>query len=276
LTISSIAASGDFLQKNNCGSSLPAGASCTIKVTSVEPNGRTLNSSFPGTRDLGASTGTADLIVTTPLGGQTSCINSDFRNVAVPGGSYLWFNSIFKVRDVAQQKVNISFLRSKVQFQYKDASGNLVRVNQAMPDAKIVIDPSATTASTTFDAVNNVWLTTIPWDLDDNAFLTGMPWLVPAGGIPGDIEPVAWCGTFASDVAGMDIGWRWAAAAYSSFSSDYNVLGVKPMNTDNDNPPKDRDRAGTPKNFKQFVIRGARGKGGKNYTGTYSRSMIIE
>ena len=32
LTISSIAASGDFLQKNNCGSSLPAGASCTIKV----------------------------------------------------------------------------------------------------------------------------------------------------------------------------------------------------------------------------------------------------
>ena len=32
LTISSIAASEDFLQKNNCGSSLPAGASCTIKV----------------------------------------------------------------------------------------------------------------------------------------------------------------------------------------------------------------------------------------------------
>ena len=32
LTISSITASGDFLQKNNCGSSLPAGESCTIKV----------------------------------------------------------------------------------------------------------------------------------------------------------------------------------------------------------------------------------------------------
>src|SRR5439155_13224105 len=32
LTISSIAASGDFVQKNNCGSSVPAGASCTIKV----------------------------------------------------------------------------------------------------------------------------------------------------------------------------------------------------------------------------------------------------
>ena len=32
LTISSIAASADFLQNNNCGSSLPAGASCTIRV----------------------------------------------------------------------------------------------------------------------------------------------------------------------------------------------------------------------------------------------------
>jgi hypothetical protein len=32
LTISSITASGDFLQKNNCGSSLAAGESCTIKV----------------------------------------------------------------------------------------------------------------------------------------------------------------------------------------------------------------------------------------------------
>jgi hypothetical protein len=32
LTISSIAVSGDFVAKDNCGSSLPAGASCTIKA----------------------------------------------------------------------------------------------------------------------------------------------------------------------------------------------------------------------------------------------------
>jgi Abnormal spindle-like microcephaly-assoc'd, ASPM-SPD-2-Hydin len=32
LNISSITASGDFVQRNNCGSSLPAGESCTIKV----------------------------------------------------------------------------------------------------------------------------------------------------------------------------------------------------------------------------------------------------
>lgn len=257
-------------------SAAPGAASCTFAVTSSEPNGRTLNASFPGTADLAASSGTADLIVTAALETQNSCISSDFRNVGVAGGSYLWFNSIFKVKDVTKKKITVTFFQSSVQFQYKDSSSHLVTVNQTMPDAKIVIDPSVTTASTSFDDVDNVWITTVPLDLDDAAFLTGIPWLVPAGGIPADIEPISWCGTFASDTAGVDIGWRWAAAAYSSFSSNNAVLGVKPMFADHDNPGSNHDLAGTPENFKQFVVRGARGNGGTNYTGTYSRSVIIE
>jgi hypothetical protein len=270
----------DILSNNGMCTPVPSAApgvvSCTFAVTAVEPNGRTLNASFAGSPDLAASSASGDLIVTAALESQKSCLNSDFRNVAVPGGSYLWFNSIFKVKDVTKHRITITFFQSSVQFQYKDTSQHVVTVNQAMPDAKIVIDPSVTTASTTFDAINNVWITTVPFDLDDAAFLTGLPWLVPAGGIPGDIEPVTFCGTFASDTAGVDIGWRWAAAAYSSFSSDNSVLGVKPMFTDHDNPGTNRDLAGTPENFKQFVIPGARGRGGKNYTGTYSRSAFIE
>jgi hypothetical protein len=257
-------------------STTPGVASCTITVTSVEPNGRTLNVSFPGSADLTASSGTADLIVTAALQSQQACIASDFRNVAVPGGSYVWFNSIFKVRDVTKQLIHISFFQSSAQFQYSDPAGNAVTVNRALPDAKITIDPNATAASTSFDAINNVWITTIPWDLDDNAFLTGMPWLVPSAGLPADVEPVTVCGTFASDVASVDIGWRWAAAAYSSFSSDNSTLGVKPMDTDYDNQATNHDHAGTPENYIQFVIPGARTKGGKNYTGTYSRSTVIE
>ena len=255
-------------------------ASCTVTVTSVEPDGRTLIANFPGSVDLASSTssgmGTGQLIVTAALRSQQVCIASDFRNVAVAGGSTLWFNSIFKVRGVSQQLVHITFFGSFVQFQYADGSGNVVNVNQALPDARITIDPSAAAASTSFDAVNNVWNTTIPWDLDDSAFLTGMPWAVPAVGLPGDVEPVTVCGTFASDVTGADIGWRWAAAAYSSFSTDSATLGVKPVDTDHDNQATNHDHAGTPENFKQFVIPGARGKGGKNYTGTYSRSVVIE
>jgi hypothetical protein len=254
----------------------PGIATCAVTLTAVEPNGRTLNASFPGSSALVASAGTADLVVTAPLESKMSCINSDFRNVGVPGGSYLWFNSIFKVRDVPRQRITISFFQSSVQFQYTDASRNVVTVNQTMPDARIVIDPSVTTPSTIFDAVDNVWITTIPFDLDDSAFLTGLPWLVPAGGLPADVEPVTWCGTFASDTAGVDIGWRWAAAAYSSFSGDSTTLGVKPMDSDQDNPAANHDNAGAPENFRGFVIPGARGKGGKNYTGSYSGSATIE
>jgi hypothetical protein len=279
ITVSSPIVSDILTNNGTCTpvpTSAPGIAACTITLTAVEPNGRTLNASFSGSSALAASTGTADLVVTAPLESKMSCINSDFRNVSVPGGSYLWFNSIFKVRDVAKQKVTITFFQSSVQFQYTDAAGNLVKVNQPMPDAKIVIDPNVTSASTTFDPINNVWITTIPFDLDDNSFLTGLPWIVPAAGLPADVEPVTWCGTFASDAAGIDIGWRWSAAVYSSFSADNTTLGVKPMNSDHDNSSPNHDNAGTPENFKSFAIPGARGKGGKNYTGSYSGSAIIE
>jgi hypothetical protein len=279
ITVTSPVAS-DVLSNNGACTPLPSAApgiaNCTVTVTSVEPNGRTLNASFAGSADLAASSGTAELTVTAPLQGQQSCIRSDFRSAAVAGGNYLWFSSIFRVRDVSEQLVHISFFQASAQFQYTDSGGNVVTVNQPLPDAHITIDPSATAASTAFDSVSNLWNTTIPWDIDDNAFLTGVPWLVPAGGIPGDIEPVTVCGTFASDVANVDIGWRWAAAAYSSFSSDDATLGVKPMDTDHDNPGNNHDRAGTPENYKQFVITGARGKGGKNYTGSYSHSAKID
>jgi hypothetical protein len=279
ITVTSSAVS-DILSNNGVctpvPSTAPGVAICTVSLTSVEPNGRTLNVSFAGSVALIASSGTADLIVTAPLLSKPVCIPSDFRNVAVGGGNTIWFNSIFKVRDATKQLIHISFFQSSAQFQYKDASGNLMTVNQPLPDAHITINPNVGIASTTFDSVNNVWTTTIPFDVDDNAFLTGTPWLVPAGGIPGDVEPVTVCGTFASDVTNIDIGWRWAAAAYSSFGSDDNVLGVKPMDSDRDNPSTNRDLAGTPENYKQFVIPGARGKGGKNFIGSYSGSAVIE
>jgi hypothetical protein len=274
------AVSSDVLSNNgSCTpipSSAPGSAACTVTITSIEPNGRTLTASFPATSALTASIGTAQLMVTASVQGQQSCIPSDFRNVSIAGGNYIWFNSIFKVRDVTKQLIHVSYFKSSVQFQYTDPAGNAVTVNQSLPDANITIDPNATMASTSFDSINNVWITSIPWDLDDNSFLTGMPWLVPPAGLPADVEPVTMCGTFASDVAGVDIGWRWAAAAYSSFSSDNTTLGVKPMDTDYDKQATNHDHAGTPENYNQFVIPGARGKGGKNYTGTYSHSAVIE
>jgi hypothetical protein len=264
ITVTSPAVS-DILSNNGVCTPVPSigtgVAICTVTITSVEPNGRTLNVSFAGSAALLASSGTADLIVTAPLLSKQVCIPSDFRNVAVGGGNTIWFNGIFKVRglDGPRQKVNLSFFNAGFHFQYADASGNLVTVNHTMPDAHILIDPSVSVASTSFDSINNVWTTTVPWDFDDSSFLTGMPWLVPSGGIPADVEPVTVCGT-----------------VYSSFSTDNSVLDVKPMDSDHDNPASNYDRAGTPENYKQFVIPGARGKGGRNYTGSYSGGAQIE
>jgi hypothetical protein len=254
----------------------PGVASCSLTITVIEPNGRTLSANFAGSSSLGSSAGNANLVVTAPLESKMSCISSDFRKIPVSAGNYLWFNSAFKLRAPAKQKVTLTFFQSSVSFQYKDAGVNVVSVNQAMPDAEIVIDPSVTSASTSFDSAQSVWITTLPFDTDDAAFLTGLPWVVPAGGIPGDIEPVTFCGTFASDTAGVEIGWRWSAAAYSSFSEDASVLGVMPMDTDRDDSLSNHDRAGTPENFKQYAVSGARGLGGKNYTGSYSGTKEIE
>jgi hypothetical protein len=149
-------------------------------------------------------------------------------------------------------------------------------VNQDVPDALITLDPDAPAASAVFDQANNVWTTTIPFDLHDHAFLTGIPWIVPPAGLPADIGPVTWCGTFSSDVDELNTAWRWAAAAYSSFTSNEALLAVQPMNAVFDGPGDHGDRAGTPENYKDFVIPGARGEGGKNYTGTPTVSSFVE
>ena len=73
LTISSITASGDFLQKNNCGSSVPAGESCTIKVA-FKPSAKgvrtgtvTITDDAADSPQTIALTGTGTVVQVSPL-----------------------------------------------------------------------------------------------------------------------------------------------------------------------------------------------------------------
>jgi hypothetical protein len=91
--------------------------------------------------------------------------------------------------------------------------------------------------------------------------------------LPGGIQRVLWEGTLGVDTPGAKVqGWKWAAAVYPNpnFSLDYNLLGVKPVDGNSQNPYPNGDLAGTPENFKTFVISGATGGGASNYTGGYS------
>ena len=129
-------------------------------------------------------------------------------------------------------------------------------------------------ATTTF--VGGMPTTTVPsFGLAGNTFFSAFSYLVPAN-IPGGLNPVTWSGTISSDTPGVTVQWQWAAAVYTMFSSNYSALGVKPTDDNKASHYKNSDHAGTPENFKQFVIGGARGGGGSNYTGSLSGTGAVK
>src|SRR5215831_9122673 len=71
--------------------------------------------------------------------------------------------------------------------------------------------------------------------------------------------------------AARDSSWSSVGNCYvTSFGIDYNPSGVKPVDDNKASQYKDSDHAGTPENFKAFVIGGATGGGRSNFTGSYS------
>jgi hypothetical protein len=145
----------------------------------------------------------------------------------------------------------------------------------AVPGAALTFSPTATSAATAFDAASNTWLTTVPAHSSGNTFLSGVALPVP-GGLPGGINPVNWQGTFEADTPGLSFNWQWAAAVYSPFSGDYTALNVKPVDDNQLSAYKNSDHAGTPESYRQFVLGGARGGGGSNFTGSYSATASVQ
>jgi hypothetical protein len=142
-----------------------------------------------------------------------------------------------------------------------------------VPDSFITFSPDATEASTSFDGA--AWTTVVPSSFSNEVFLDGLPFQVPAGGLVGGINPVTWSGTFVASVSGVTAQWKWGAAVYTQFSTEEAAVGAKPVDGDKANPYRNSDHAGTPEFFKPFVIGGARGGGGSNWTGSYSGTAAV-
>lgn len=197
----------------------------------------------------------------------TSTVTSNFNGTAIPAGDSVWFSAVMKVSGInPSQTTTIRFSGQGI---------SVAGATQTAPDAVVTFSPTATTATTTFNTATNTWMTTVPTSgLAGNVFLSGFQLPLP-GGLPGGLSPVSWTGTFASASSGLKVSWQWAAAVYKSFSSDYNALGVKPVDDIQASVYKNSDHAGTPENYKQFVTGGARGGGGANYTGSLSPTGSI-
>jgi len=195
-----------------------------------------------------------------------SAISSNFNGTAISPGDWIWFTSVLKVHGLGSQAVTIGFMGS---IQYS-VNGTLYVI--PAPSALVTFSPSVTVATTVFS--NSMWITTVPLSgLAGNVFLDGVAALVPTpAGLPGGVKPVTWQGSFFSMTPGLNVQWQWAAAVYmnSSFGANYNLLGVKPVDDNQASAYQNSDHAGTPENFENYVVGGATGGGGSNFTGSYS------
>jgi hypothetical protein len=204
-------------------------------------------------------------------------ISSNFNGTAIPGGDYIWFSANFTASGIPSMGATIFLQNSAIQF-----TANNTNYNLAVPNAQITFSPSATCTSTSFDGSTNTWITVTPLQGEDEVFLSGLAFPVPSGGLPGGVNPVIWVGGFGSDTAGITVHWKWGAAVYTTFTTDYNTLAPKPghqtacsyNNSDHAGTPEGTD-PGSGKPFKDFVIGGARGGGGSNWTGSWSGTSSV-
>ena len=174
-----------------------------------------------------------------------------FDGTTLKAGSTLWFNSEVRVKGLGSSPVTLHVLHGEIDFR---AGGTSYQV--PVPDATITFSPTATKATTTFDAASDSWETTVP-STAGKVFLAGVV-LPLTKNLPGGIDPVTWHADFQTDTAGVSVNWQWAAAVYSKFSTNYTALDVKPVNGKHGSAYANRDHAGTPEAFKSFVIRGGR------------------
>jgi hypothetical protein len=203
---------------------------------------------------------------------------SNFDGTSINGGSYIWFNANFTASGIPKTGATIFFQNSTIQFTADQT------YSVAVPSAQITFSPNVACASTYFDG--QTWMTTVPISGSDEIFLSGVAFPVPFSfaKVNGKVTgPVTWQGTFSSTTAGMSINWKWGAAVYTTFTTDYNQLAIKPTHSKACGAMYNNgDHAGTPEGvdynnqpWKQFLVGGARGGGGSNWTGGWSGTRKV-
>jgi hypothetical protein len=204
-------------------------------------------------------------------GDGSSTISSNFNGSAIPPGDWIWFTSVLKVHGLGSEPVTIGFMGS-IEF---SVDGTMYVVS--VPSALVTLSPFVTVATTVF--TNGQWVTTVPLSgLAGNVFLDGFALQAPQpNGFPGGIKPVTWQGMFVSPTPGLTVQWQWAAAVYgnSLFGANHNLLGVKPVDDNKASIYQNSDHAGTPESFESYVVGGATGGGGSNFTGSYSGTGAV-
>src|SRR5262245_42623260 len=192
-----------------------------------------------------------------------SAISSSFNATPIQPNSTIWFSSVVKVTGPILQTTT-----------FRMDGGTITAPDFAVqvPDAVVTFSPLALSTVTSFDSVTDTWNTTAPsTGLNGNVFLAGAELRV-MNELPGGENPVTWQANFSSETPGLNVSWKWSAAVYSNFNTDMNALGVKASDGLLGGLLGSRP-AGTPQNFTPYLIAGARGNGGSNFTGSYTSTQ---
>ena len=200
-----------------------------------------------------------------PLDGTCQAVSSslNFNGTAIPPDAMIWFSSVFSVPGY-KGPLTLTMSSSTITF----TSGGQTYSVQG-PGMAVTLQSSQTV---NFGITSGQWYLTAPYGTAGNDFLNGMAYFTPSG-LPGGIKKVTWSAVFQSPTR-HQIHWRWSAAVYNTFTGQYDQLGVKPLD-DSSFAPYNSDRAGTPENYKQYVIGGGTGRGGSDYTGRYGRTLPV-
>jgi hypothetical protein len=199
-----------------------------------------------------------------------SSIASNFNGTSIQQGNWIWFNAHIAFKGTVSDGMKIYFTGQTLT---SPAFGTL-----SVPDGEIEYTSSVSTPSTTYHSAGGptggpYWLTMVPLSQGGTIFVSGLAWQVtsPTGS---NYNPVTWSGCFSvSGGSGCNFGlqWQWSAAVYNQFEAPAdgtNNLGVTSTQANGLQP-------GTPTNFEKFVIGGARGGGGANFTGSWSGTASV-
>jgi hypothetical protein len=197
---------------------------------------------------------------------------SNFNGTAIAGNNYLWFNShlssiTFSGAASSSPLVHVYVTSASVTF--TDATlGNTYNI--ALPNEVLTFDTAASSSSISYSS--SKWNGTFPksggTSSAGNPFATGLMYQVPASGITGGINPVTLTASFSTDQSGVSLNWQWSAAVYTQTQANPNNLNV--LAADGSGL-----QSGTPQSLVSFVIGGARGGGGANYTGSNSGTLSV-
>jgi hypothetical protein len=244
-----------------------------INETLINTTTSAVNVTYVYTLTTSGCTNTQNVVVTVNPTSTVNCvingsIASAFNSSSIPSGRFIWFNSVLDPGKLSGINGTVTFTITNGRITF---TANNQQYNLTVPDAKIRFDAGVSTATTQF--VNNAWETTIPKSNNGFVFLAGLRYQVPAN-LPGNISNVTWSAKISIDKANITPMWKWAAAVYTSFGT-HSSIGVKPKDGKDRNLYNNNDNAGTPENYTSYVVAGAKGSGGTNYTGDYSSSSSV-